>query len=671
MSEVHNNRFDGTSSIGLPGIQGVKGMRPRIFFYGNEFVDITSEHKKIYFSTSQSDFNTDKKNEYAVILDDSFTPEEYDYIIYTTKKYDYILLILKIKKDGDDYIAIVKKIDEIDLTKKYNSDDITTVNLNFNINTIIRQQKIPVRDPLNTKIGIIEYRDIRQHSVTDTRPFKWPKTTIGMPVIKTINSDLQLVDITLVIPSNSDYVFDSNIKITLEIYSNQSFIMDSTIADKFLNNTTDSNIFNTHRGCYQLYKQVEPKDIPNSRYVEYVKKDINFDDERMENFIFVIKDYEDGVGSKALLATSPLMLSSLKRIGSNPEAYLVAYIQNGNFIEKFIIDKFDLSFINKTNYISNSNVDFEWNKDNVFFDEDNHIKNIDNDIESISPYDKLWTCPHCGATGNIGDCCSACGEPKAHPTWTCSCCGATNPVGTDICSECGNIKDACIKDKNGLYRTKPIVVDENDKDFISIENNPNEEIVLDNEYKYEFHLVLYCSKNKGRYYISPYWWNDYNLSGIILHYNDNTTFALDTKNSNVQGESIKIPGTPEEISYVTLENDQILDCYDITHTLDKTFIFNQTSYGDGFYSYITVTDGFACELTIIIKDLYGNVQDTVILNPGEKEARISYNEKITNKDQQISFKFKGRKEGLYNPYNFNVTLNDNFESNNVYYAYGE
>ena len=144
------------------------------------------------------------------------------------------------------------------------------------------------------------------------------------------------------------------------------------------------------------------------------------------------------------------MIASLKRPHNNAEAYLFAYIKDGRFVDKYLIDKFDLSFIDSDDD-STTTYDYEWNDRGGDSSVDPDIP--DNPIIPIIPDipDLTWTCNCCGTTGNTGLYCSGCGkregqclDPADHgdDTWQCKCCGKTGNTG-DYCSNCGNERYAC------------------------------------------------------------------------------------------------------------------------------------------------------------------------------------------------------------------------------------
>ena len=426
----YNKRIDGATSLGLPGVQGIKGIRSRVFFYGNSAVQDTT-HRKIYFGTTQSD--VDSRTKYAIIAD-VFEPEEYDYIMYTTTWYDYLLIIRSVQAYGEDYKCIVQKIDTLDLTASSN-DVGDSVELSFNINKKKRQITISKRDALNYHVEHVE------------GGFLWWSydNITAFPITYQDTTTSELVDITLSVPSNSTYVFDSNIKIVVEFYTNQSFIMDSMIADKY-DKTDDLN--NTYRGNHDLYSLIKRNPSDPSTWIQ---EDVNFDDERIENFTYILKDFNDERnGSKNITASFPLMLTSLKRPHNNAEAYLFAYIKDGRFVDKYLIDKFDLSFIDSDDD-STTTYDHEWNDRGGDSSVDPDLP--DNPVIPIIPDipDLTWTCNCCGTTGNTRLYCSGCGkregqclDPADHgdDTWQCRCCGKTGNTG-EYCSNCGKERYAC------------------------------------------------------------------------------------------------------------------------------------------------------------------------------------------------------------------------------------
>lgn len=394
----YSKRIDGATSLGLPGVQGIKGIRSRVFFYGNSAVQDTT-HRKIYFGTTQSD--VDSKTKYAIIAD-VFEPEEYDYIMYTTTWYDYLLLIRSVQAYGEDYKCIVQKIDTLDLTASSN-DVGNSIELSFNVNKKKRQITISKRDALNYHVEYVK---------------GWPYDNItAFPITYQDTISGELVDIALSVPSNSSYVFDSNIKIVVEFYTNQSFIMDSMIADKYDKN---NDLNNTYRGNHDLYSLIKRNPSDPSTWIQ---EDVNFDDERIENFTYILKDFNDKRnGSKNITATFPLMLASLKRPHNNAEAYLFAYIKDGRFVDKYLIDKFDLSFIDSDDD-STTTYDYEWNDRGGDYSVDPYLSD-DPIIPIMSDIpDLTWTCNCCGINGNNGDYCSNCGNERH------ACPGGSNPGG--------------------------------------------------------------------------------------------------------------------------------------------------------------------------------------------------------------------------------------------------
>lgn len=456
-----NRKIDGATSLGLPGVQGNKGMRSRVFFYGNSSVQ-DETHRKIYIGTTQSDLNT--KTKYAIITDDNVIPEPYDYVLYTTVGYDYILIILSVAKDGDNFKCIVKKIDELDLTKSSStSDSLGSIELNFNINKVKRSITKRKRNPFDYCLYRIRYSGFWGWGAYDH--------TTSFPRIESETTNNELVDISLSIPSNSSYVFDSNIKVTVEFFTRQSFVMDTMLHKKF---DGVSNLRNTYRGDYEKYSIV--KQDGNT----FTERPINFDDERLENFIYVIKDFDEGVGTRNFTASFPLMTPSLKRAHNNAEAFLFAYIKNGRFIDKFLIDKFDLSFIDSEDDISTSSYEYEWNDRTTDSSTDPDIPDTP-DIPVIPVIHPIivdtWTCDCCGTTGNVvGLVCSGCGRAQGDClpggdedlTWTCNCCGATGQTGIK-CSICGNRQTNC------LTPYDPYTPSYDPSDPIDIDINDNED----------------------------------------------------------------------------------------------------------------------------------------------------------------------------------------------------
>ena len=303
----------GSTSISLPGIEGGGGSRARLFFYGNSKLSGNTTTNNIRF-TVNGETRYARRNV-------SETPEEYDYIFYTENSYDYIYLIKNVTSSGGYNNCKVEEIDKIDLSQTESSSSEAT---NFTLNIVSRAWSRNVRNinshgELYSGNGDYDYYIYARRSL---------QTTYNL-----------LYDFSITVPSTSNYVFTSDIKITLEFYTIQSAQMDSALFTKFDSNT------NTYRGNIESYAI---KDYNGNRQI------INFDDERLENFSITIKDYNDGIGSKYFTNSIPLMAEPLRRYKANPRAFLCVYTKGDYFIKKSVISELDLSFILNASPTSNT-----------------------------------------------------------------------------------------------------------------------------------------------------------------------------------------------------------------------------------------------------------------------------------------------------------------------------
>jgi len=320
-------RMHGSTSIGLPGICGDRGPRSRIFFYGN----INEEYDSSTLCFYTPDSSVEMKE---AMLPDGIIPEEYDYIFYTDNEYDTIYAITNIDTEDNRYICEAKEIDRMALEEsEQDSTEITT----FIVNVVKVNSGFVSRNARNM--------DIKLYTGTDNY-YCYPKTK------KEYYSNL--FSFTITVPSNSKYTFTSNTKITLEFNTVQSSIMDSTINSKFYQYGT--NGYRGHIENYSLYKVYGETSGGSDRggeqqgqasnQITVVKNNIGFDDERLENFIITIKDFDYGNDSKSVENSMILMTDSLTRCGANPKAYLCVYTKyDDNFIRKSVIGEFPLDFI--------------------------------------------------------------------------------------------------------------------------------------------------------------------------------------------------------------------------------------------------------------------------------------------------------------------------------------
>lgn len=293
----------GSTSLGIPGINGENGHRARLFFYGNDTLT-SSLTNNIYFIVNGKT-NYARRNGTEI-------PEPYDYIFYTSGTFDYIYVIKKVTGTSS-FNCEVEEIDKIDLSHTESSFSGLT---NFTLNIVSRAWTRSVR---NMDIYNTFWSTGNDYYVYPTKSMQ---TTYNL-----------LYDFSIAIPSTSNYTFTPDIKITIDFNSIQSFQMDSMLFDKFTSNPSE---YNTYRGNIEKYAI---KDYYGNTQI------INFDDERLENFSITIKDYYDGIGSKYFTNSIPLMAEPLRRYKADPRAFICVYTKEDYFIKKSVIGELNLDFI--------------------------------------------------------------------------------------------------------------------------------------------------------------------------------------------------------------------------------------------------------------------------------------------------------------------------------------
>lgn len=302
----------GQTSVGITGKQGESGARSSAFFYGD--VDSSTPPKRIRFRLPGN-----LTDSYAIVQYD-IVPKVNDYIIYTDKKTDYICRITDDPSifDVSTYESNIEVVSKISLKSDYYVGDVE-----FTISTKKESFDIKKRYPTVNK-----WADAVTSQGYVVGFYVQPKYSGVENLV--YDKFGNIVYFILHVPSTSNYIFDDNIKITLEFYNRQSFIMDTMLADKY----DSSARKNTLRGDYEKYSIMKKNN--NGIYQE---TPINFDNEHLEDFVCVLKDFEQFNGTKDIVSPVLIHLEALKRSEGVSKAFICAYIKNGNFVEKFVIDE--------------------------------------------------------------------------------------------------------------------------------------------------------------------------------------------------------------------------------------------------------------------------------------------------------------------------------------------
>lgn len=309
----------GSTSIGLPGINGDAGERARIFFYGN--INYSGSQETLVFYTPNDSDESSRGRE--AVIPQGTIPEPYDYIFYTDNEYDHIYVIKSVTYEQGAYLCYAEEIDRINLSVVEPSYSGLT---NFMLNIV--------------KVGWT--RTVRVPKSWTASKDKTQSTYYCYPVVKQETTFDYLYNFSVAVPSTSDYKFKSDIKITIEFNTIQSAQMDSTIASRFANS---SQIGDTYRGNIENYNIAGQ--LPSS-----------FDDERLENFVIVVKDYEDGVDSTYFTNSIPIMSMPLRRYASNPKAYVCIYTKyDDGFIKKSVVSELNINSLLYPTDMSPSSID--------------------------------------------------------------------------------------------------------------------------------------------------------------------------------------------------------------------------------------------------------------------------------------------------------------------------
>ena len=214
------------------------------------------------------------------------------------------------------------------------------------------------------------------------------------------------------------------------------------------------------------------------------------------------------------------------------------------------------------------------------------------------------------------------------------------------------------------------------EDFdVSLLSAHNAEATMENvtfEDATRLHLVLLtyednASPGQQAYFVTPYWWNLWNLSNIVIHYANHTSQTLETAFLPGLGSRTALTQPPANITSVTIDGPQILDCCDITEDITRSLTLYQTTRNSAFGGDVVLNSPLACDLTVILTDSSNNIQASGVISAGETSITLNYQERITS-ETQISFRFEDREIGVSSPYIFSSDIEEDLDNHAVYYA---
>lgn len=182
------------------------------------------------------------------------------------------------------------------------------------------------------------------------------------------------------------------------------------------------------------------------------------------------------------------------------------------------------------------------------------------------------------------------------------------------------------------------------------------------------HLVLLVSSENGTPTVRPYWWNAWSLSDIVIHFAGGASQTLSTRFLQNMGEKVALTASPANITSVTLDGYQVLDCCDITDSMTRTLTLMQTTANSLYVGDVVLSEPLACDMTVSILDSAGNIQASSLLAAGETTVTLSYSERVASAGQ-IAFRFTDRETGVSAPYSFATAMEEDLATHTILYAY--
>lgn len=291
MSEIYNH---GVTSTTIPGINGANGERANITYFSTSY-DLQS---------ATSTFNASIGGNTVTIYNyQNIQPTVNDYIVYST--YDIVYLV-KITSFQNNFCST----EVLDTWKNPKISGVSSTTSSDDIDISIN---------LTNKIYNISTLDENADLTIDR------KTFTARPIITTNTKSVK----SFVVVSKNDNKLGTY-RIELEFVTDLvSPNMDSIIAPKFYRDNTnihttssltyyrDLNQNNqmTLRGFLNQYDRKEDNGILTSYHRQ--QSPVDFDIEYLENFSIILKDFNDGVGSKSYSADIIVPSEMIYRVINN------------------------------------------------------------------------------------------------------------------------------------------------------------------------------------------------------------------------------------------------------------------------------------------------------------------------------------------------------------------
>lgn len=312
------NILNGKISVGVPGKQGDLGSSASHTFYGDSSTHVSAGFE-ILDKNNQKIGNVNKPSGVNVNVNDS--------VLYKTDKGIVLYNIISQKspvtfivEDVDDFVPNISEFNE--------NDDIDDIDITVHIN------------PINNSLPVI-----RSDHVTLSAPQSQVATGVFSYITQPSLQEAYLSDsINFYIESNNGRKLNGY-RIMLEFSTNfTSPGVDGILSNKF--QETDQgfspalgdssiNVYPTSlRGCAADYSNVQGQ-------FPYIKL-MNFDNENLENFYLLIKDFKDGENDTGFIKNVNLMYEPL--VGRKYECSIIIFVKTANgFYEKRYIGSLNVS----------------------------------------------------------------------------------------------------------------------------------------------------------------------------------------------------------------------------------------------------------------------------------------------------------------------------------------
>jgi hypothetical protein len=292
MGEIYNH---GVTSTSMPGINGANGQRANITYFSTAY-DLQS---------AVSMFNASINGNTVTIYNyQNIQPIVNDYIVYST--YD-IIYLTKITSFQNNFC--LTEILDTWINSKTSSVSSTT-----------SSDDIDISINLTNKLYNISTLDENADLTIDS------KTFTALPIITTNTKSVK----SFVVVSKNDNKLGTY-RIELEFVTDLvSPNMDSIIAPKFYRDNTNINRLEisssyyrdlnqcnqmTLRGFLNQYDRKEDNGILTSYHRQ--QKPVDFDIEYLENFSIILKDFNDGIGSKSYITDIIVPSEMIYRVTNN------------------------------------------------------------------------------------------------------------------------------------------------------------------------------------------------------------------------------------------------------------------------------------------------------------------------------------------------------------------